>query len=121
MAKILLVEDDSFTSSVVSQVLANGGHEVIKAVDGLDGVAKTLSEKPDLIVMDLGLPSMNGWDAARTLKSDPKTKGIPILALTAHLTPDDREEAYDAGCDAFQTKPVAGEALLTRIDELLKA
>jgi CheY-like chemotaxis protein len=121
MAKILVVEDDRFTASVVERVLTTGGHKVIIAGNGLEGVAKTLDEKPDLIIMDLGLPSMNGWDATRTLKSDPNTRGIPILALTANLTPDDREEAYAAGCDAFQTKPVAAESLLERIAELLKA
>lgn len=120
MAKILVVEDDTFTASVVERVLTTGGHSAIRAKDGLEGVALTLSERPELIIMDLGLPSMNGWDATRALKSDPKTKTIPILALTANLTADDREEAYNAGCDAFQTKPVAAEALLARISELLK-
>lgn len=121
MAKILVVEDDTFTASVVERVLATGGHTVVRAKDGLEAVAQTLQEKPDLIIMDLGLPSMNGWDATRTLKSDAKTKTIPILALTANLTADDREEAYSAGCDAFQTKPVAADALLARIGELLTA
>ncbi|MGE3334569.1 MAG: response regulator [Rhodospirillaceae bacterium] len=121
MAKILVVEDDTFTASVVERMLTTGGHKVVRAKDGLEGVALTLSEHPELIIMDLGLPSMNGWDATRTLKSDPKTKTIPILALTANLTADDREEAYNAGCDAFQTKPVDADALLARIAELLKA
>lgn len=119
MARILLVEDDGFTATLVTHILTDGGHTVIRAADGLQGVAKAVDEKPDLIVMDLGLPSMNGWDATRTLKTDPKTKPIPILALTANLTPDDREEAYDAGCDAFLTKPVASDVLLSRIGELL--
>lgn len=121
MARILIVEDDGFTASLLTRILTDGGHEVLRAVDGLQGVAKAVDDKPDLIVMDLGLPSMNGWDATRTLKTDPKTKQIPILALTANLTPDDREEAYDAGCDAFQTKPIAADVLLARIKELLSA
>lgn len=121
MARILLVEDDEFTAALVTRMLTDGAHDVILAVDGLQGVAKAVDEKPDLIVMDLGLPSMNGWDATRTLKSDPKTKPIPILALTANLTPDDREEAYNAGCDAFLTKPVPADVLLGRIGELLRA
>lgn len=120
MAKILIVEDDSFTASIVTRVLTDGGHKTVLAENGLEGVSKALSEKPDLIIMDLGLPAMNGWDATRTLKTDPKTRSIPILALTANLTADDREDAYNAGCDAFQTKPVAAEALLARISELLK-
>ncbi|MGE4064191.1 MAG: response regulator transcription factor [Rhodospirillaceae bacterium] len=120
MAKILLVEDDKFISSVVSRMLTDGGHSVVHAVDGLDSVAKTLSDRPDLIIMDLGLPSMNGWDATKTLKSDPKTSEIPILALTANMTAEDREDAYNAGCDAFLTKPAAADVLLGRIAELLK-
>lgn len=90
-------------------------------MDGLQGIAKAADEKPDVIVMDLGLPSMNGWDATRMLKTHPKTKPIPILALTANLTPDDREEAYNVGCDAFLTKPVPADVLLGRIRELLHA
>lgn len=121
MAKILLVEDDSFTASVVTRVLHDGSHQVTVAENGLEGVSKALTDRPDLIIMDLGLPAMNGWDATRTLKTDPKTRSIPILALTANLTPEDREDAYNAGCDAFQTKPVAADALLARIAELLKA
>jgi CheY-like chemotaxis protein len=121
MARILIVEDDTFTASVVTRILTDGGHTVTRAVDGLQGVAKAVDEKPDLIIMDLGLPSMDGWGATRTLKGDPKTNGIPVLALTANLTPDDREEAYNAGCDAFLTKPAAADVLLGRIGELLKA
>lgn len=121
MARILLVEDDAFTAALVTRILTDGGHTVIRAVDGLQGIAKAADEKPDVIVMDLGLPSMNGWDATRMLKTDPKTKPIPILALTANLTPDDREEAYNVGCDAFLTKPVPADVLLGRIRELLHA
>lgn len=121
MARILIVEDDTFTASVLTQILADGGHTVTRAVDGLQGVAKAVDEKPDLIVMDLGLPSMDGWGATRTLKGDPKTNKIPILALTANLAPDDREDAYNAGCNAFLTKPVPADQLLGRIAELLKA
>jgi len=121
MARILLVEDDAFTAAMVSKILTGGGHKVLKAADGLQGVAKAADEKPDLIVMDLGLPSMDGWAATRKLKSDAETKDIPIIALTANMTPDDREEAYNAGCDAFLTKPAAADTLLGRIAELLKA
>lgn len=121
MARILMVEDDEFTAALVTRILKDGGHSVMHAVDGLQGIVKARDERPDLIVMDLGLPSMNGWDATRALKADPKTNQIPILALTANLTSDDREEAYNAGCDAFQTKPVPADVLLARIGELLGA
>lgn len=119
MAKILLVEDNELNRDMLSRRLARRGYQVVIAVDGQDGVAKAEAEAPSLIVMDLGLPVLDGWEATHRLKASPATRGIPIIALTAHAMAGDRERALAAGCDDFDTKPVDLERLLGKIEALL--
>jgi two-component system cell cycle response regulator DivK len=116
--KILYVEDNDDNIFVVHRRLSRWGHTVLIARDGREGVAMAQSERPDLIVMDLSLPAVDGWTATRILKSSPETRKIPILALTAHAMAGDREKALAAGCDDFATKPVEFEALRGKIDAL---
>src|SRR5579862_76744 len=106
MAKILLVEDNEMNRDMLSRRLARKGHEVIIAVDGGEGVAKALADKPELILMDMSLPVMDGWEATKLLKSKDETKTIPVIALTAHAMQGDREQAIAAGCDDYDTKPI---------------
>ena len=120
MAKILLVEDNEMSRDMLSRRLARRGYEVVTAVDGEQGVAKALAEAPALILMDLGLPVLDGWEAARRLKASPATSAIPILALSAHSMADDREKALAAGCDDFDSKPVELQRLLGKIKTLLE-
>jgi len=119
MAKILLVEDNEMNRDMLSRRLTRKGFEVVIAVDGQEGVNKARSEAPDLILMDMSLPVMDGWEASRTLKGDDGTKAIPIIALTAHAMSEDRQSALDAGCDDYDTKPVDLKRLLGKIEELL--
>jgi two-component system cell cycle response regulator DivK len=121
MPKILLVEDNEMNRDMLSRRLARNGFEIVIAVDGRDGVDKAASEKPDLILMDMSLPTMDGWEATRHVKADPATKGIPVIALTAHAMNEDREKALAAGCDDFDTKPVDLTRLLGKIAALLPA
>ena len=121
MAKILVVEDEQFSAVIVGHIIRNAGHTVIPARDGKEAISKAKRERPDLIIMDLSLPAMTGWEATRRIKSDPATSGIPIVALTASLTAADRDEAYEAGCDAYETKPIDVERLLTHVTELVKS
>jgi len=116
--KILYVEDNDDNIFVVHRRLSRWGHTVLIARDGREGVAMAQSERPDLIVMDLSLPAVDGWTATRILKSSPETRKIPILALTAHAMAGDREKALAAGCDDFATKPVEFEGLRAKIDAL---
>jgi CheY-like chemotaxis protein len=116
--KILYVEDNDDNIFVVYRWLSQWGHTVLIAKNGKDGVAMARSERPDLIVMDLNLPTLDGWGATRILKSSPETKEIPILALTAHATAGDREKALATGCDDFATKPVSFDQLRAKIDAL---
>src|SRR6266481_6997955 len=97
------------------------GYEIISAPDGAEGVAKALAERPDLILMDLNLPVIDGWEATRQLKANPATRDIPIIALTAHAMAGDREKALASGCDEFDTKPVAFDRLLAKIEQALAA
>lgn len=120
MPKILLVEDNEMNRDMLSRRLEKRGYSVIIAVDGGEGVAKASAELPDLILMDMSLPVLDGWDATKQVKADPATKGIPIIALTAHAMESDRQKALEAGCDDFDTKPVELARLLTKIEELLK-
>lgn len=120
MPKILLVEDNEMNRDMLSRRLEKRGYSVVIAVDGGEGVAKTKSELPDLVLMDMSLPVLDGWDATKQVKSDDVTKGIPIIALTAHAMESDRQKALEAGCDDFDTKPVELPRLLTKIEELLK-
>src|SRR5262249_31372024 len=99
--------------------LERKGHTVIPAENGLSAVALTQSEKPDLVLMDLGLPDIDGWEATRRIKADPNTTDIPVLVLSAHATTEAREKAFAAGCAEFETKPVNWEALFKKIDEAL--
>ena len=120
MRKILLVEDNEMNRDMLSRRLMRKGYEVIIAVDGQAGVEAAKNELPDLILMDLSLPVLDGWDATRQLKAWPQTKHIPIIALTAHAMASDRETALAAGCDDFDTKPVEWSRLLEKLQHHLK-
>ena len=119
MPKILLVEDNEMNRDMLSRRLARNGFEVAMAVDGGQGVAMAMSEKPDLILMDMSLPVLDGWEATRRVKADPATKAIPVIALTAHAMAEDKEKCLAAGCDDFDTKPVELPRLLEKIKVLL--
>jgi CheY-like chemotaxis protein len=119
MAKILYVEDNDDNVYMLSARLRRRGFEVIVAADGEQGVAVARTEGPALILMDLGLPVLDGWEAARRLKAAPETRGIPIIALSAHAMPGDRERAIAAGCDDFDSKPIEFGRLLAKIHALL--
>ena len=119
--KILLVEDDEMTRDRLSRRLIQRGYEVVLAVDGEQGVAMSGSESPDIILMDMSLPGIDGWTATRQVKADETTRGIPVIALTAHAMAGDREKALEAGCDDFDTKPVELQRLLGKIEGLLEA
>ncbi len=119
MPKILIVEDNEMNRDMLSRRLERKGYDVVMAFDGLEGVSAVQSHKPDLILMDMGLPKMTGWEAARVLKGNPETWKIPIIALTAHAMSSDREEAVNAGCDDFDTKPIELPRLLEKISSLL--
>lgn len=120
MPKLLLVEDNEMNRDMLSRRLEKRGYSLALAVDGGQGVALAKSELPDLILMDMSLPVLDGWDATRQIKADPATKGIPVIALTAHAMESDRQKALEAGCDDFDTKPVELARLLVKIEELLK-
>ena len=119
MPKLLLVEDNEMNRDMLSRRLVKKGYEIVIAEDGAQGVALARSERPDLILMDMSLPVIHGWDATRELKADPGTKSIPVIALTAHAMSGDREKALEAGCDDFDTKPVDMPRLLEKIGKLL--
>ena len=116
--KILIVEDNEMNRDMLSRRLVKKGFEIIIAVDGEEGVKKTLSEKPDLILMDMSLPVMDGWEATKKLKSNSDTSKIPIIALTAHAMAQDKEKALAAGCDEYDTKPIDLDRLLSKISSL---
>ena len=118
MPKILLVEDNEWNRDMLSRRLQRRGYEVLIAVDGDEGMAKAQAEVPDLILMDMSLPVVDGWEATRRLKADPVTQGIPIIALTAHAMSGDREKALEAGCDDYDTKPTDLPRLLAKIEAL---
>jgi CheY-like chemotaxis protein len=120
MPKILLVEDNEMNRDMLSRRLEKRGYSVSIAVDGAAGVALAQSEKPDLILMDMSLPVLDGWDATKQIKADPAIAKIPVIALTAHAMESDRQKALEAGCDDFDTKPVELPRLLMKIEELLK-
>ncbi len=119
MAKILLVEDNEMNRDMLSRRLIRRSYEIALALDGKQGVDMALSESPDLILLDMSLPVLNGWDTARILKADPATQKIPIIALTAHAMGGDREKALEAGCDEYETKPVEFKRLLEKIKQFL--
>src|ERR1700741_2882231 len=120
MPKILLVEDNEMNRDMLSRRLTRNGFEVVIAVDGQQGVALATSERPDVILMDMSLPVMDGWEATRRVKADPATRAIPVIALTANAMVEDREKAMAAGCDDFDTKPVELPRLLEKIRTQLK-
>jgi CheY-like chemotaxis protein len=117
--KILLVEDNEMNRDMLSRRLAKRGYAVVMAVDGAEGVTMARSESPDLVLMDMGLPVMDGWTATRHIKADPATARIPVVALTAETTEGDREKCLAAGCDDYDTKPVDLVRLIGKIEALL--
>ena len=119
MAKILLVEDNEMNRDMLARRLTRRGYEVVIAVDGDEGVRLAKSEGPDLILMDMSLPILDGWEATRQLKTAPDTQGIPIIALTAHAMAGDREKALQAGCDDYDSKPIEFARLLEKINAFL--
>jgi two-component system cell cycle response regulator DivK len=120
MPKILLVEDNEMNRDMLSRRLQRRGYQVVLALDGQSGVEMTQSQAPDLVLMDMSLPVLDGWEAARRLKADATTRHIPVIALTAHAMSSDREKALEAGCDDYDTKPVELPRLLAKIDALLR-
>ena len=121
MSKILLVEDNEMNRDMLSRRLERKGFEVVIAVDGQAGVDMASSTNPDIILMDLSLPVMDGWEATRRLKADPATQRIPVIALTAHAMSGDEVKAREAGCDDYDTKPVNLNRLLEKIGSLLSS
>jgi len=119
MAKILLVEDNEMNRDMLSRRLQKKGYEVVMAVDGEQGVAMAEAQAPALILMDMSLPGLDGWEATRRLKAAAGTRAIPVIALTAHAMAGDREKALAAGCDDFDTKPIELERLLAKMAALL--
>jgi CheY-like chemotaxis protein len=118
MPKILLVEDNEMNRDMLSRRLERRGYEVVMAVDGADGVAKAKSERPDLVLMDMSLPVIDGWEATRRIRQDPETANVPVIALTAHAMDGDRERAMEAGCNDYDVKPIELPRLLEKIAAL---
>src|SRR5271156_3624417 len=119
MAKILLVEDNEMNRDMLSRRLSRKGYDVVMAIDGGQAVSMAASERPDLILMDMSLPVIDGWEATRQVKSAAATRHIPVIALTAHAMSGDREKALAAGCDDYDTKPVEFPRLLAKMEALL--
>jgi CheY-like chemotaxis protein len=119
MAKILLVEDNEMNRDMLSRRLERRGYTVVLALDGVEGLAKARGDAPDLILMDMSLPVMDGWEATAKLKSDSSTSQIPVIALTAHAMDSDERKCREAGCDDFDTKPIELPRLLKKIEALL--
>jgi CheY-like chemotaxis protein len=120
MARILIVEDNEMNRDMLTRRLERKGYEVITATDGSNGISAARTESPDLILMDMSLPEVDGWEAARRLKSDGATRHIPVIALTAHAMSSDRHRALEAGCDEYETKPVEFPRLLAKIQAMLQ-
>ena len=121
MPKILVIEDNELSRDMLARRLSRRGYQVIQAFDGRRGIAMAHAQLPDLIVMDMSLPEIDGWEATRRLKADSATRAIPIVALTAHAMASDRQKAMDAGCDGYYTKPVDFESLVRAMEALLEA
>jgi two-component system, cell cycle response regulator DivK len=119
MAKILIVEDNEMNRDMLSRRLARRGYTIVTAVDGAQGLAAVQAEQPDLILMDMSLPVIDGWEATRRLKDDAATAAIPVIGLTAHAMTSDRDRALAAGCNDYDTKPVELQRLLAKIETLL--
>lgn len=120
MTKILLVEDNELNRDMLSRRLQRRGFEVVNAVDGKEGVEMAHSEAPELILMDISLPVMDGWEATRKIKQSPITRSTPIIALTAHAMVGDREKSLEAGCDDYDTKPIDFQRLLQKMKTLME-
>jgi CheY-like chemotaxis protein len=120
VSKILVVEDNEMNRDMLSRRLQRRGYEVIMALDGSEGIEMATTENPDLILMDMSLPVIDGWEATRRLKSAPGTGSIPIIALTAHAMAGDREKAMEAGCDDYDSKPIELPRLLSKIEAILQ-
>jgi two-component system, cell cycle response regulator DivK len=121
MARILLVEDNEMNRDMLSRRLIRRGHEITMAVDGPAGIASAIEHRPELILMDISLPGMDGWEVTRVLRSRPETASIPIIALTAHAMDIDRQQSLEVGCNDYDTKPIDLARLLVKIDALLMA
>ena len=121
MTRVLLVEDNEMNRDMLSRRLTRRGFEVIFAVDGQQGVDLARSERPDIILMDMSLPVLDGWEATRRVKADNATRSVPVIGLTAHAMSGDRERAIEAGCDDYDTKPVELDRLIGKIERLLGA
>ena len=119
MSKILLIEDNEMNRDMLTRRLERKGYEVVIAVDGQAGIDMASSTSPDIILMDLSLPVIDGWEATRKIKADPSTQSIPVIALTAHAMAGDEQKALEAGCDDYDTKPVNFSRLLGKIENLL--
>ena len=119
MPKILLVEDNEMNRDMLSRRLERKGYQVVLAMDGQSGVEMAATQAPDLVLMDMSLPVLDGWEATRRLKADAATRSIPIIALTAHAMSSDREKALEAGCDEYDTKPIELPRLLGKMEVLL--
>ncbi len=120
MNKILLVEDNEMNRDMLSRRLEKKGYQIVIAIDGEDGVTKAINELPDLILMDMSLPVIDGWEAAKRVRKNESTKHIPIIALTAHAMVGDREKAIESGCDDYDVKPIDLPRLLSKIEALMK-
>lgn len=121
MARILLVEDNEENMNMLTRRLIRAGHEVLAAVNGLEGVQQAEAGHPDLILMDMSMPVLDGWEATRQLKANPSTQTIPVIGLSAHAMVGDQEKAIAAGCDDYDTKPVEWPRLREKIDKFLKS
>jgi two-component system, cell cycle response regulator DivK len=119
MTRVLLVEDNEMNRDMLSRRLRRRGFEVLIAADGEQGLAQAAAERPDIILMDMSLPVLDGWEATRRLKATPETAGIPVIGLTAHAMATDRDKCFEAGCDEYDTKPVELSRLLDKIERLL--
>jgi CheY-like chemotaxis protein len=120
MPKLLVVEDNAENRDALSRRLQRRGFEVVYAADGKSGVEMAKTEKPDLILMDMNMPELDGWEATRQIKAEPSTQQLPVIGLTAHAMPGDRERALEAGCADYHTKPVDFPKLLTQIETMLR-
>ncbi len=120
MAKILLVEDNEENRDALARRLQRRGYDVLTAADGLTGVGRAAADRPDLVLMDMNLPELDGWEATRRIRAAPETKALPVIALTAHAMSDDREKALEAGCTDYHTKPVEFPRLLAQIEAALR-
>lgn len=119
MTKLLVIEDEPIVLEMLSHTLSSAGYELIVARDGEEGLAQAIKSKPDLVITDMSLPKMTGWDLIKQIRSDPNIGKTPVIALTAHATSEDRVAAYEAGVSAYESKPLDIKKLLARIDDLV--